>query len=254
MTVAPVAPATIIRAEFPRPFHPGWDKVDGVAVQGNALIIDPAAYFYRYDAPSWLVCDWSGVERDLLPRRETTDDTIEQIALDYIREHGVSTTDPALVLTTAYQVYAYVFRAEHLQDPALARMGVTEQDLRILTEMGAVMALNRVELTGEITNAGPAWMFAPLATLVYGLDEEKSEHIDELYHSAWFNEPRRQELTLAHAAIGGRLVHGCQSGTQVNQTGGCVAPYGADIAGFRAALGPVRDALVDKIERMRCGE
>ncbi|MEV8153393.1 hypothetical protein AB0R11_12375, partial [Streptomyces fradiae] len=30
-------------------------------------------------------------------------------------------------------------------------------------------------------------------------------------HGGWFNEPRRIESIKAHAALGGRLLHGCQS-------------------------------------------
>lgn len=38
----------------------------------------------------------------------------------------------------------------------------------------------------------------------------------------------------------GRLVHRCQSGTEVNMAGGCVAPYGADMDRFRRELGEFR--------------
>jgi hypothetical protein len=44
----------------------------------------------------------------------------------------------------------------------------------------------------------------------------------EVYHSTWFNESRRIESVKAHAALGGRLVHGCQS--VPNQSGGACVP------------------------------
>ncbi|WP_190853735.1 hypothetical protein [Actinomadura sp. RB99] len=59
--------------------------------------------------------------------------------------------------------------------------------------MGTMMALNRVELSGEITNVGPAWMFGEAAKVVFGLTTAEAEMIDELYRGSWFNEPRRVE-------------------------------------------------------------
>ncbi|MFC5183199.1 hypothetical protein [Actinomadura harenae] len=120
-----------------------------------------------------------------------------------------------------------------------------------LVEMGVMMALNRVELSGEISNVGPAWMFGEAAHVVYGLGTEEAELIDELYHGSWFNEPRRVEQVKAHVALGGRLIHGCQSGTEVNMAGGCVAPFGVDIAAFRRELNAFRDAWVEQVRA--CG-
>lgn len=91
-------------------------------------------------------------------------------------------------------------------------------------------------------------MIAATAAAVYGLDEPTAETLDELYHGTWFNESRRIESVLAHAALGGRLVHGCQPSP--NQSGGCVVPYGTDIAGFRAELGTFRAEWLDRVRAM----
>jgi hypothetical protein len=69
---------------------------------------------------------------------------------------------------------------------------------------------------------------------VFDLDDEKGGMLDEVYHGTWFNESRRIESIKAHAALGGRLVHGCQS--VPNQSGGAVVPYGASIERFRKDL------------------
>jgi hypothetical protein len=242
----------VIRADLPAPFHDGWNKMPGVTVDGTTLTIDPSEYFFRYDNPTWLVCDWNSVRTDLLESRETGSTTIEQMALDHIRRHGRVTTDPAKVLTIAYAVYSWLFCPEHLADPSLQRMGVTTAHLRILVEMGTLMALNRVEVSGEITNVGPAWMFGEAAKVVFGLTTAEAEMIDELYHGSWFNEPRRVEQVKAHVALGGRLVHGCQSGAEVNMAGGCVAPFGFDVSEFRRELAGFRDEWVERVRA--CGQ
>ncbi|HEY0539831.1 MAG TPA: hypothetical protein VGD53_15755 [Actinoallomurus sp.] len=242
----------IIRAELPEPFHQGWNRITGVTVTGKTITIDPSAYFFRYENPSWILCDWEGVKRDLLGVQESPDTALEQTVVDYIRAHGHSTSDPAVVLDTAWHVYRYLFRSDHLSDPAIQRMGLTERHLRILTEMGTVMALNRIEQDGAISNVGPAWMFGEAAKVVYGLETSEAEKIDELYHGGWFNESRRLEQVKAHAALGGRLVHGCQSGTEINMAGGCVAPYGANIDRFRQELGEFRTDWIGQVRA--CGK
>lgn len=252
MSTALSGSAPTIQAYLPTPFHVGWNKIDGVTVDGARFTIDPKEYFFRYENPTWIVCDWAGVEADLLDAEETSDIAVEQMALDYIKAHGRATTDPAEVLTTAYEVYSYMFRQEHLADPSIASMGVTINDLRALTEMGTVMALNRVDQDGTISNVGPAWMFGEAAKIVFDLDTHAAEKLDELYHGAWFNEPRRIEQVKAHAALGGRLVHGCQSGQEQHMAGGCVAPYGADITEFRRELAGFRDEWVERVRA--CGD
>lgn len=235
----------VIMADMPEAFDPGWNLLDGVTVAGRTLTIEPATYFFTYENPTWRLCDWTAVERKLLGVQESTETALEQKVLDFINANSYSTNDPSKVLRTAYQVYAYIFRTEHLNDPAIADMGTTVNDLRVLVEMGTVMALNRVEQDGTISNAGPAWLFGEAARIVYDLGPDDARRIDELYHGGWFNESRRIEQVKAHAALGGRLVHGCQSGG--NMAGGCVAPYGADIARFREQLGTRRDEWIMRV-------
>lgn len=244
MTSTTTPASTFIEVTLPEPFSPGWERLDGVTVDGNTFGLDAERYFFRQAAaPTWLLCDWEAVRRDLLPVTETTDVALEQHALGYVRSHGRSTTDPAEVLRVAWHVYAWLFRPEHLQDPGLA--GVTADELRMLHEMGTVMALNRVELTGEITQIGPAWFFPATAQVVYGLDDAATARLDELYHGGFFNEYRRAESILAHAALGGRLVHGCQS--VPDQSGGCVVAYGTDLTRFRTELDGFKHAWMDAI-------
>ncbi|GAA4232007.1 hypothetical protein GCM10022254_30780 [Actinomadura meridiana] len=240
-----------IVVKLPKPFRNGWNRIKGVTVEGAIISIDPVAYFFRYENPTWLLCDWDGVRSNLLDAQETTETVVEQMTLDYIKEHGCRTSDPAKVLTTAYAVYCHTFREEYLEDPSLAEMGVTSRDLRALTEMGTMMALNRVELDGSIGNVGPAWMFGEAAKVVFDLDSHEAEKLDHLYHGSWFNEPRRTEQIKAHAALGGRLVHGCQSGQEQHMAGGCVAPYGADIQRFRRELRAFRREWIERVRS--CG-
>jgi hypothetical protein len=61
-----------------------------------------------------------------------------------------------------------------------------------------------------------------------------------------------REVAHRSAALGGRLVHGCQSGTEINMAGGCVAPYGADIERFRSELGRFRETWIEAVRA--CGK
>ncbi|MDS1270730.1 hypothetical protein RIF23_10505 [Lipingzhangella sp. LS1_29] len=247
----PKAPTVkIISTTLPEAFHPGWNKLPGFTATGRSITIHPATFFYKYDnpAPEWLICDWVGVRDRLLPARETGETTVEQMALDYVRAHARTTHDAAEVLRIAWEVYSFLFRESHLADPALQRMGVEPRHLRVLREMACVMALNRVETNGAISNVNPSWLFGIAAKVVYDLSEEEATSVDELYHGTWFNEPRRIEQVLAHAALGGRLVHGCQSSIYVNMAGGAILPFGADVARFQADLARFKDDWVEKIE------
>jgi hypothetical protein len=87
MTTTTAVP-TIIEVTMPVPFSAGWNLLDGVIVDDCTLRIDPAAYFYRFENPTWLLCDWDGVRRDLLAVSETPDQALEQRVLDYIRAQG----------------------------------------------------------------------------------------------------------------------------------------------------------------------
>lgn len=231
-----VATAEIIKVTLPTPFTKTWERIPGLTVDGPTLIIDPATFFFRYENPTWLLCDWPQVCDQLLTTVETTETTIEQMVLDYVRAHGYQTTNPAEVLRTAHEVYSYMFREEHLDDPGLDF--VPPNTLLMLRECGTLMALNRVEMDGHISNVSPAWMLCAAAQVVYDLDKATAEVLDELYHGTWFNESRRRESILAHAALGGRLVHACQGAP--NMSGGCVVPFGADVEAMRRELAGMR--------------
>lgn len=118
--------------------------------------------------------------------------------------------------------------------------------LRILREMGTMMALNRVELDGHLSNVGPAWFFGQMAKSVFDLSFEQTVVVDELYHGTFFNEERRVESIKAHASLGGRLVHGC-SGSP-NQAGGCVVEYGTDVESFHSHLRVLKAEWLAEIE------
>jgi hypothetical protein len=240
------APA-LISVELPEAFDPGWNRIPGITVAGNRVTIDPQEYFFKLNDFSWLVIDWADVVRDVLDATETPDESLEQIALDYIKANAHTTTDAGQVLAIGYEVYRYIFRAEHLAD--LGMPEVTEDHLRMLRQAGTFMALNKVQLTGEIANIGPAWFFNSTTRAVFGLSDAEGDMLDEVYHGGWFNETRRLELVRAHTALGGRLVHGCQS--VPSQTGGAVVPYGAPLQRFREELAAMKGEWIAAVEACR---
>lgn len=245
MTTTTTAPP--ISVELPEPFDPRWARLPGITVEGRRITINPAAYFFKFSSASWLVCDWGTVRAVLLDRQESSDTALEQIVLEFIRTHAHTTHDAAEVLSIAWQVYAYLFRDELLPVPGLDQIGPAE--LRILREAATLMALNKVELDGTISNVGPCWFFPAATSVVFDLDERAGGMLDEVYHSTWFNESRRLESVKAHAALGGRLVHGCQS--VPNQSGGACVPYGASITRFRQELGQFRERWLTAVYACR---
>ncbi len=104
----------IITVELPDAFGPRWNRLPGIQVDGRRITIDPAEYFFRFESNTWLVADWELVKTQLLDVDETTESAVEQLALDFIKNHSESTSDAARVLATAYGVYSYLFREEHL--------------------------------------------------------------------------------------------------------------------------------------------
>ncbi|MGW8329826.1 hypothetical protein ACWGLE_18205 [Streptomyces sp. NPDC055897] len=234
---------TAITVELPEAFDPRWNRLPGIQVDGRRITIDPAEYFFRFESSTWLVADWELVKSQLLDVDETTESAVEQLALDFIKQHSQPTSDAAQVLSTAYEAYAYLFRDEHLA--SLALLQITAGHLRMLREAATLMALNKVELDGHISNAGPCWFFPAATSVVFDLDDGTGGMLDEVYHGGWFNEHRRIESIKAHAALGGRLVHGCQS--VPDQSGGVVAPYGASMAKFRDDLAAFRAAWIEQV-------
>jgi hypothetical protein len=205
MSAAITAPP-LIRAELPGPVDHRWSRLPGIQVDGATVTINPADYFFRFDSSSWLVTDWEAVRDGLLPVTETAEEAIEQAALEFIRAHARVTTDSAEVLAIAWHVYSYLFRDELL--PVAGLEQVKPEELLMLREAATFMALNKVRDDGTIANVGPCWFFPAATGVVFDLDEEKGQMLDEVYHGTWFNESRRIESIKAHAALGGRLVHG----------------------------------------------
>ncbi|WP_316519906.1 hypothetical protein [Kitasatospora brasiliensis] len=244
MTTVDTATITV---ELPEAFDPRWNRLPGITVDGKQISLDPAKYFFRFEARSWLVIDWQTVVDGLLGVDETEEASVEQMALEFIKTHGRSTRDPGEVLAIAYQVYSYVFRDEHLAALGLPR--VTAEHLRMLREAATFMALNKVELDGHISNVGPCWFFPSATGVVFDLSEEDGQMLDEVYHGGWFNEHRRIEGIKAHTALGGRLVHGCQS--VPDQSGGVVAPYGASMARFREELAGMKKEWIEQVDSYR---
>ncbi len=212
-----------------------WSRLTGLEVEGSTLTISPE-YWFRCEDPSWRVCAWPGVRDHLMPVSESPDLALEQVVLDYITLNSHVTTDPSEVLGIAWEVYAYLFREELLPVPGLEAIDAAK--LRMLREAAVLMALNKVTDAGHIANIAPSWFFGAAVPLVFDLDDLTGELLDEVYHSTWFYEGRRVESVKAHAALGGRLVHGCQSAG--NLSGGVVAPYGIDVAAFQAELSAMR--------------
>lgn len=233
--------SSAIRAEIP--LSEGWNKIDGFSVENGAVIIDPVQYFFRYETPEWLICDWASVQADLLPLQENEDQALEQTVLNYIREHGRPTTRLDELLETAWQVNSFIFRDEYAGQPDLAHLNPAY--FGMLREMGTVMAMNRVLNSGHIANIGPAWFFGIAAEHVFGLSSTEGEELDDLYHGTFFNESRRVEALKANAALGGRLVHGCHSSP--NMSGGCIVPFGADLDLFMKDLHAFRGEWIDRI-------
>lgn len=151
------------------------------------------------------------------------------------------------MLSIAWQVCSYLFRDELLPVAGLDQIGFAE--LRMLREAATLMALNKVDPDGTIANVGPCWFFPATTSVVFDLDDSQGEMLDEVYHSTWFNESRRIESVKAHVALGGRLVHGCQS--VPNQSGGACVPYGAPIDRFRDDLGQFRDQWLTAVRACR---
>lgn len=237
--------SALVRANIP--LSDGWNEIDGFTVSNGVVEIDPEQYFFRYESPEWVVCDWEAVQRDLLPVKESRVQTLEQTVLEYVREHGRPTARLQELLETAWRVNSFIFRDEYAAEPDLSHLNPAY--FGILREMGTVMAMNRVLENGHIANVGPAWFFGIAAERVFGLSGEEGQELDDLYHGTFFNETRRVEALKANAALGGRLVHGCHSSP--NMSGGCIVPFGADLDLFINDLREFRGEWIDRIRNSR---
>lgn len=227
-------------------FDPRWNRVNGVTVSDGALHIDPKEHFFKATTSGWRVIDWEMVVTEMFPATETEDIALEQKALDFIKANVRTTHDPTEVLGIAWQVYSYLFREEHL--PSLGVEGITAEHLKMLAEVSTLTALNKVEQDGTISVVGPSWFFADVAQVVYDLDEPTVEKLDEVFHGGLFNETRRIESIKAHTALGGRLVHGCQSAP--DRRGGVVAPYATSMDTFREQLNEFRDEWIASVRKL----
>lgn len=236
----------LMKAVLPGELDPRWGRLPGLEVSGATLTITPD-YWFRCESQSWVICDWPEVRDDLLPVAETGDLALEQIVLSYIHTQSRVTNDPAEVLAIAWEVYSHLFRDDLLPVPGLEAIGAAE--LRMLREAAVLMSLNKVSAAGHIANIGPAWFSGAAVPLVFGLDDQTGQLLDEVYHGIWFNEGRRTESVKAHAALGGRLVHGCQSAG--NLSGGVVVSYGADMTAFSAELAALRPGWLERVSAGR---
>jgi hypothetical protein len=245
--VTTIVNTTTISVELPEAFDPRWNRLPGITVDGTRISIDPAEYFFRFENNSWLVIDWQAVSTRFLHTDESGTTAVEQLALDFIKAHGRSTRDAGEVLAIAWQVYTFLFREEHLD--GLGLPGMTADHLRMLREAATLMALNKVEPDGHISNVGPCWFFPSATGVVFDLGEAEGQMLDEVYHGGWFNEQRRIESVKAHTALGGRLVHGCQS--VPNQSGGVVAAYGTSMTAFAGELAAMKTEWIEQVESCR---
>ncbi|MBT2213450.1 hypothetical protein [Actinomadura sp. NEAU-AAG7] len=223
-----------IRAELPVAFHPGWNQIDGLEVDGKMVTIEPTRFFYRLENPKWVVCDWEAVRKELPQLRETVTISLEQKALDFIRNNTRLTRDGAEVLNLAYKVNSHLFRDAITAERGFKIIGARPEHARLLREAATLGALNRVEMTGRITNVCKAWMDPSSLTAVYDLPCAETEAVEEISRSVFLNEKRRAEAVRAAAALGGRLVHGGPSSTEF--VASMVAPYGVDTVEFHREL------------------
>jgi hypothetical protein len=239
--------ATTVSVELPVEFDPRWNRLRGISVDGRRITVDPAEYFFKFDSNSWRLCDWDMVASELLGVTETSEKALDQTVLEFIATHSYVTGDAAKVLTTAWEVNNYMFREEHLAGLGVAGFGA--EHLRMLREVGTFMALNKVADDGTIANVGPCWMFPAATSVVFDLTDRAGEMVDEVYHGTWFNEARRLEALKANAALGGRLVHDCQS--VPSQSGGAIVPFGAPIETFYDQLRTFRSDWLERVYAMK---
>jgi hypothetical protein len=225
-------------------FHHGWNNIPGLAVEGHRLVIEPGDYFERFEEPWWHFVPWREVQARWEALEETAHKSLEQCCLEFIEENKLWTEDPAQVLANAEAVYSFVFDEGRLK--AMPDVTFESNDLRILRESSVLCALNKVDLTGHITNIGPAWYFAQTARKVYGLTNREEIRVDELFHGGFFNGLRQRDQVKAHTALAGKLVHGCQSSG--HGSGGCVVSFGTNLSQMQRELLTLRPKFLNLLE------
>lgn len=252
MSALTIQSPSIISFTPKRSFHAGWGKIAGIRLIDTTIQIAPDQYFERYEDPSWNYVPWERVQAHWSELSETPDRAIEQACLEFIRDHAQQTSDASVILENAEQVYSFVFN-ESILNEIQDLDHVTAHDLRVLRESSILCALNKVDLSGRITNIGPAWYFAQCARAVFELSADDERRVDELFHGGFVNGLRLREQTRAHVALGGKLVHGCQSSG--NGAGGCVVSYGTDTLVMQSELLNLRPRFLQdfsKISGIRC--
>lgn len=85
--------------------------------------------------------------------------------------------------------------------------------------------------------------------VVFDLDGGEAGMLDEVFHGTWFKGDRRIESIRVHSALGGWLVHSCQSAP--DQSGGACVPYGASTETFRAELTGFHQEWLTKLHASR---
>ncbi|XVQ89119.1 hypothetical protein ACQP2K_17395 [Microbispora siamensis] len=98
--------------DLPVAFDPRWNRIPGITADGATTTVDPEKHFFRFENSTWLLCDWNLVASELLGIEESTETAVEQLALEFVQEHGYSTSDAGRVLATAWEVYSYLFREQ----------------------------------------------------------------------------------------------------------------------------------------------
>lgn len=229
------------------PFHQGWNRLPGLTVTDDLVIIDPHAYFERLEDPTWRYVPWEVVQAHWNDLSETGEVALEQACLSFIREHVQTTDDPAVILTNADAVYSYLFDEARLSQ--YEELPVEGGDLRVLRESSILCALNKVSVSGRIANIGPAWYFAQCARVVYDLSAKDEARVDELFHGGFFNGPRLRDQVRAHVSLAGKLVHGCQGSG--HGSGGCVVAYGTNVDAMQEELMRLKPRFLAIFENLK---
>ncbi|MGW4412497.1 hypothetical protein ACWEJ6_51480 [Nonomuraea sp. NPDC004702] len=179
------------------------------------------------------MCNWPLVRDQSLTARESNDQALEQVVLDFIHAHGRTNSDAA----ESWQVYGFVFSLELL--PVAGLKGISPAEPRMPREVVTLMALNKVADAGTIANVGPCWLFPAATSVIFDLDEATGGMLDEACDStllttsrAGWSRSRRTPRSVAGWS------HGCQSvpdqsGGAVPRSGASVEAFGQDLRAFR---------------------